>query len=159
MQLEGKMSQIQARMVHSLHIELADKQKEFIAIVQKDFAECIMPSLQQQKEKKDSHLLYKRIEQVAGMLKRQLVDEQVARKAAVEMSAQTIKTQQELDEQQALEYLSEVQSMRQKLAQEREERKRQDDMTRERIHQAAILLQSALMSSLGDETEQDNSML
>jgi hypothetical protein len=159
MHLESKLSQIQSQMIHNLQVSTTDKQKSLFETIERDLSVCIVPLLEQQKEKKQSRMVDSKIEQVAGMLKRQLLEEKAARKTAIDVSTETLKNRQELDEKRGQEYLSQIQELRRTLTLERLERQRQDDLTQQQIHLAASLLQEALLGSVDDDHEHDEPYL
>ncbi|GKY99370.1 hypothetical protein MPSEU_000891800 [Mayamaea pseudoterrestris] len=159
MKMESRLSNMEAQMIDNVQVSTANKEKEQFAQIKQSLQHLVVPLPEQQQEMKQSRMLDAQMDQVAGTFKRYLFEERSARMAAVELSTETIKNRQDLDEKRGQEYLLQIQELRRSLARERLERQRQDDGTQQQIHQASRLLQVAVLSSVDDEHENNELLL
>lgn len=153
--LESRLSKLQAEMVHHAQATATDKHKELFGNIEQDLQACIIPVLEQQRETKQSRLLETRMDQLAGMLKRHLLEERAARKAAIDQSAEAIKSRQELDEKRGKDYLSQIMMLRRLLVEERSQRREQDLLMKQRVNQAVRAMQKALISTVDEDLGDD----
>jgi hypothetical protein len=95
------------------------------------------------------------MEQLTGTLKRQLIEEQVARETAFDMCVQSIQSRHEMNEQRGREYLEQIGALRVQLAREQEERKQCDAIIREKLRSVSVEFQQTVLGSLGDDEDDD----
>ena len=150
MQLEGRVSVLDAHMTHSTHVQLPDNIKTLLS-PNKD----VPTSVQQQIKAcdKTEATLFRRLDDLAGSMARRYVEARATRAAACGLAARHMKELEDLDPKRADAFLQQLAVVRVELGKETEMRMTEDERVWRLLETRKKLIQRAILESVGGEID------
>jgi RNAse (barnase) inhibitor barstar len=153
MELERRLSILDSKMTHSVHVRLQDEKREKLDALHDHLVNDIKTDLKLEAAKADKRegSMVRRFEGLAGTMARRFHEERAARTAAVQVAMQQVQTQlDDLDPKKADDVMISLKQLRIQLEGERAERQAQDQRIQERIVQTTTAMKRALLEAAGD---------
>jgi len=146
--LERQTHHLEARMNHHEHVTLFNSKRVAFDAIEQQCRQSIQPALQLEKVKANEReaKVIRNFESSAGDVTRQLAEMQAARSSSLGYIEQQLDAWELNDVVRIEGYLKQIQAMKRQVLEEREERRRQDEIVVERILQAKKMLEQDIFT-------------
>jgi hypothetical protein len=156
MQLEQRVSAIQAQMIHAQHVTLVDECSDLLDPIQHQLDELEQLESSKRNHNHNHNTVASSLASVAGTLARHVTEERAARVAALQVIAAQSTKQVPENDRRLRDSLQRVQDLRDQLAQERALRVQHDGIVKQTIANAVSQLQRAFLHVVGDDDDDGN---
>lgn len=158
--LEGRLSALDTRMTHSLHVNLEDSLREQLEDLLAKLEYQIIPDMQVEVYKADKRegSLFRRFEELVGSMARRYHEERAGLQAAIARTCQQIVAMEDLDQVKGEIFLEKIGKVRERLEEERAKRRAEDARILQLIEQRGSLLKEALLETVGSDLSWEMSL-
>ena len=146
--LERQTHHLEARMNHHEHVTLFNSQRVAFEATEQQCRKSIQPALQLEKVKANEReaKIIRKFESSVGDVTRQLAEMQAARSSSLGYIEQELDSWDLNDSLRIEGYLKQIQAMKRQVLEEREERRRQDEVVVEKILHAKKMLEQDIFT-------------